>query len=73
MAKAAQKLALHVLKEECEALGERYSGYRVDAVVCLGEILKIEHNHPASVQRAVTDQLSHFGDNMGNKLRKDNE
>lgn len=69
MAKAAQQLVLQILKEECQALEERYPGYRLHAVSRLGAILQLEGQKSSAIVRAVTEQLEDFGRTLGVKLR----
>lgn len=71
MAKAAQQLALQILKEECLSLEERYEGYRLDAVRRLGAILQLECERPTAIVNQVTEQLENFGNTLGLKT-KDN-
>jgi len=69
MAKAAQQLALNILKEECLGLEERYEGYRLDAVHRLGAILQLERERPAAIVNRVTEQLEDFGNSLGLKTK----
>lgn len=69
MAKAAQQLALQILKEECQGLEERYPGYRLDAVHRLGAILQLERQRPSAIVKEITEQLEDFGRTLGMKVR----
>ena len=69
MAKAAQQLVLQILKEECQALKERYPGYRLHAVSQLGAILQLEGQRSSAIVRKITEQLEAFGRALGTKLR----
>ena len=69
MAKAAQQLALQILKEECLDLEERYDGYRLDAVRRLGAILQIERERPSAIVKQITEQLDDFGTRLGLKVK----
>ena len=71
MAKAAQQLALQILKEECLSLEERYEGYRLDAVRRLSAILQLERERPAAIVNQVTEELDNFGNTLDLKT-KDN-
>lgn len=65
---AAQKLALKVLKAQCQAIEERYPGYRVDVVTRLGEVLKLVRRTAATnVREAVATLLQDFGDTLDRK------
>lgn len=69
MGKAAQQLALQLLKEECLGLEERYEGYRMDAVRRLGTILQLERERPSAIVNKVTEQLEDFGNALGLKVK----
>jgi hypothetical protein len=65
---AAQQLALRILKAQCQALEERYPGYRVDVVRRLGAILQIERQGPTgAVKDKIAAELQDFGDTLGRK------
>jgi hypothetical protein len=65
---AAQQLTLKVLRSQCQALEERYPGYRVDVVTRLGVILQLLRQ-PAgvNVRDKVAAELQDFGDLLGRK------
>jgi hypothetical protein len=63
---AAQQLALKLLKEQCQALEERYPGYQVDVVRRIGAILQLERQVPSGIVRdRVAAELQDFGDALG--------
>lgn len=65
---AAQQLTLKVLKAQCQALEERYPGYRVDVVRRLGAILQMVRQTAATnVRDKVAAELQDFGDTLGRK------
>lgn len=63
---AAQQLTLKVLKTQCQALDERYPGYRVDVVKRLGTILQmVRQTALTNVKDKVATELQDFGDTLG--------
>lgn len=71
MASAAQQLALQILKSQCQAIEERYPGYRVDVVKRLGAILQLERQGSGTIVRDVGVELEDFGDTLGRKTAAD--
>jgi hypothetical protein len=71
---AAQQLALEILKRQCQALEERYPGYRVDVVRRLGAILQLERQGPGSTAKdKVATELQDFGEMLGRKTGRTEE
>lgn len=65
---AAQQLTLKVLKAQCQALEDRYPGYRVDVVKRLGVVLQLVRQTAATnVRDKVAAELQDFGDTLGRK------
>jgi hypothetical protein len=65
---AAQQLTLKVLKAQCQALEERYPGYRVDVATRLRTILQqVRQTGGANVKEKVAAELQDFGDTLGRK------
>lgn len=65
---AAQQLTLKVLKAQCQALEERYPGYRVDVALRLKTILQLVRQTAGSnVREKVASELQDFGDTLGRK------
>jgi hypothetical protein len=65
---AAQQLALRILKAQCQAVEERYPGYRVDMVRRLAAILQLERQGAgAATKEKVASELQDFGDTLGRK------
>jgi hypothetical protein len=65
---AAQQLTLKVLKAQCQALEERYTGYRVDVANRLRAILQlVRQTATANVRDKVAAELQDFGDTLGRK------
>jgi hypothetical protein len=64
----AQQLTLKVVKAQCQALEERYPGYRVDVATRLRAILQLVRQTAATnVRDKVAAELQDFGDTLGRK------
>ena len=70
---AAQQLTLRVLKTQCQAMEERYPGYRVDVLRRLGAILQLVRQTATQNPRdKIAAELSDFGDVLGRKTATEN-
>lgn len=71
---AAQQLALKILKAQCQAITERYPGYRVELVTRIGAILQHERQGTsAAVKDKIAAEMQDFGDVLGRKTVGDDE
>lgn len=65
----AQKLTFTVLKAQCQAIEERYPGYRADVLRRLAAILQVvRQTATPNVKDKVATELADFGDTLGRKL-----
>lgn len=65
---AAQQLTLKVLKEQCQAIEERYPGYRVDLAMRLRAVLQhVRQAATTNAREKVASELQDFGDVLGRK------
>lgn len=65
---APQQLTLKVLKVQCQAQEERYSGYRVDLAARLRAILQLVRSPGGSQARdKIAAELQDFGETLARK------
>ena len=66
---SAQQITLKVLKSQCQAMEERYPGYRVDVLRRLGAILQlVRQTATPNVREKIATELSDLGDTLSRKL-----
>ena len=63
----ARKLALEVLKQECQLCEERYDGYHLDLARRLLVILRKESENSATIVNDIRYEIEDLGDNLTKK------